>query len=179
MSSFDHGKEFITGWIHGRFNRGATCLDVGACDGNWWNRLGDYLTMDAVEIFQPNIEHNLLDEKYRKVYCSDVSQLEYNWYDLIIFGDVLEHMDVETAQRVLEYAKPRCRDMVISVPFLYRQGPMYGNQWEAHLQEDLTPELFDRRYPGFEIILRPLPNYAYYAKKWEDKNEDNETRKRK
>jgi len=54
--------------------------------------------------------------------------------------------------------------MIIAVPYLYRQGPMYGNQWEAHLQEDLTPELFDARYPGFRIIHRPVPNYAYYVK---------------
>ena len=167
MSSLGDGKEFVTGWVHGRFARGSTCLDVGACDGTWYNRLGDYLVMDAVEIFAPNISAHMLDKKYRNVWNTDVADLEYEWYDLIMFGDVIEHMSVEQAQKVIEYAKPRCRDMIIAVPFLYRQGPMYGNQWEAHLQEDLTPELFDRRYPGFEVICRPVPNYAYYARKIE------------
>jgi hypothetical protein len=152
-------------WIKGRFPLGSTCLDVGACDGNWYNLLGDYLVMDAVEIYQPSIDYHHLDEKYRKVYCTDIADFTYDWYDLIIFGDVIEHMTVEKAQKALEYAKPRCHNMLIAVPFLFRQGPIYGNQWEAHLQEDLTPELFDRRYPGFDIVNRPLPNYAYYIKK--------------
>lgn len=164
MSSFEQGKEFMAGWIRGRFEDGATCLDVGACDGNWWNRVGRFLTMDAVEIWQPNVDRHQLAQKYRQVWCMDVEELAYEHYDLIIFGDVIEHMAVEKAQRVIEYARPRCREMIIAVPYLYRQGPMYGNQWEAHLQEDLTPELFDARYPGFRIIHRPVPNYAYYVK---------------
>ena len=154
-------------WIKGRFPKGSTCLDVGACDGNWFNRLGDYLVMDAVEIYQPSIDYHHLTEKYRHVYCADIADLEYDGYDIIIFGDVIEHMPVEKAQKALEYAKPRCHDMLIAVPFLYRQGPIYGNQYEAHLQEDLTPELFDKRYPGFRILHRPLPNYAYYVKQEE------------
>lgn len=165
MSSYEHGKEFVTGWIHGRFKQGSTCLDVGPCDGNWFNRLGDYMVMDAVEIFAPNISTHHLDHKYRNVWCMDVADLTYDWYDLILFGDVIEHMTVEQAQKVLEYAKPRCAEMIVAVPFLYRQGAQYGNQWETHIQEDLTPELFDKRYPGFEIIHRPAPNYAYYALK--------------
>ena len=39
----------------------------------------------------------------------------------------------------------------------------YGNPFEAHLQEDLTPDSFAERYPGFRMIYRPKPNYAYYA----------------
>ena len=164
MSSFGEGKEFVTGWVHGRFEKGATCLDVGACDGIWYKRLGDYLVMDAVEVYKPNIERNGLEGMYRSVFCGDIANYEYEWYDLIIFGDVIEHMSVDTAQRVLEYAKSRCKDMIVSVPFLYRQGASYGNQWEAHIQEDLTPEVFERRYPDLKMIYYPLPNYAYYAK---------------
>ena len=65
MSSYTEGKEFLEGWIRGRFPEGSTCLDVGACDGNWFNRLGEYLVMDAVEIWQPNIEKHRLEDKYR------------------------------------------------------------------------------------------------------------------
>lgn len=168
MPSFDVGKDQMSWWLRGRFDKGATCLDVGACDGNWFNRIGDYFTMDAVEIYQPNIDYHHLSDKYRKVYCEDIADFTYSWYDLIIFGDVIEHMTVENAQRALEYAKNRCNEILIAVPFLYRQGPMYGNAHEAHIQEDLTPELFDKRYPGFQIINRPLPNYAYYIKESHD-----------
>lgn len=164
MSSFNEGKEFMSGWIRAKFKDGATCLDVGACDGNWLNRIGSFMTMDAVEIYQPNIDFHHLKDRYRNVWCKDIAEFEYDWYDLIIFGDVIEHMTVEQATKALEYAKPRCKEMIIAVPYLHRQGPIYGNMWEAHLQEDLTPELFNQRYPGFKIICKPFPNYAYYIK---------------
>ena len=163
MSSYTEGKEFLEGWIRGRFPEGSTCLDVGACDGNWFNRLGEYLVMDAVEIWQPNIEKHRLEDKYRQVFCGDAAELAYGDYDLVIFGDVIEHMTVEQAQQAIGYANEHCREILAAVPFLYRQGPMYGNRWEAHLQEDLTPEKFDERYPGFRMIYRPKPNYAYYV----------------
>ena len=165
MSSYAEGKEFMTGWIRGRFAKGDTCLDVGPCDGNWFHRLGSYLTMDAVEIFQPNIDRHRLAGKYRRVWCMDVADLEYDRYDLVLFGDVIEHMPVDRAQKAISYARERCREIIVAVPFLYRQGAMYGNQWERHIQDDLTPELFDERYPGFEMICRPKPNYAYYFMK--------------
>lgn len=160
MSSYYFGKDIVCAWIREKFSAGTEILDVGACDGIWQQLLPEY-TMDAVEIHGPNADRL---HGYRKVFRRDVDGLDYEHYDLIIFGDVIEHMAVEKAQRVIEYARPRCREMIIAVPYLYRQGPMYGNQWEAHLQEDLTPELFDARYPGFRIIHRPVPNYAYYVK---------------
>ncbi len=163
MSSYGEGKEFITGWIRGRFPERSACLDVGPCDGNWFNRLGDYLIMDAVEIWKPNIDRYQLDRKYRNIWCGDIAEAEYGYYDLILFGDVIEHMTVERAQKAINYARTRCREIIVAVPFLYRQGPKDGNPWEEHLQEDLTPEVFDERYPGFRMICRPKPNYAYYS----------------
>lgn len=163
MSSYAEGKEFLTGWIRGRFAQGDSCLDVGPCDGTWFNRLGGWMTMDAVEIYRPNIEYHGLENKYRNVWCMDAAELEYEWYDLVLFGDVIEHMTVEQAQKAIGYAKEHSGEILVAVPFLYRQGPMYGNQWEAHVQEDLTPEVFNERYPGFKLIYRPMPNYAYYV----------------
>lgn len=164
MGSYNEGKPEVVRWVKDHFPKGSTCLDVGACDGKWWYLLGDYLKMDAVEIFQPNIAMHDLKRKYNKVFYGDICGMEYGHYDLIIFGDVLEHMTVEKAQKVLKYAEPRCKDMVIGIPFLYSQDEIYGNPWEKHIQNDLTPELFDERYPGYEVIVRPLNEYCYYHK---------------
>lgn len=163
MGSYNYGKREVVEWVKNTFPKGSTCLDVGACDGKWHYLLGDYLAMDAVEIFLPNIDRFDLRKKYRIVYGVDIAYLPYKWYDLIIFGDVLEHMTVANAQKVVEYARPRCKDMIIAVPYLYTQPPIYGNQWEEHIQNDLTPEIFDQRYPGFEPIW--INNeYGYYHK---------------
>lgn len=162
MSSLQEGKKEAVEWIKAHFHQGDTCLDVGACDGTWYHLVGDYLEMDAVEIFRPYIKKHKLDEKYRKVFQENICLFKYDYYDLIIFGDVLEHMSVKAAQEVIAYAKPRCKNMLIAVPFESEQGAIRNNPWEVHIQPDLTPEKFEERYPGFKPIYQS-DNYAYYA----------------
>ena len=116
MGSYNEGKLEVVEWVKQNFPKGSTCLDVGACDGKWWKLLGDYLKMDAVEIFQPNIAIHDLKRKYNKVFYGDIFGLEYEHYDLIIFGDVLEHMTVEKAQAVRRTAWTVDR-RVFSKPF--------------------------------------------------------------
>ena len=72
-------------------------------------------------------------------------------------------MSVEKAQRVIEYAKGRCDDMIIAVPFKYPQEPYNDNIYEAHIQDDLTEEIFAERYKGFETLVW-FWNYCYYHK---------------
>lgn len=164
MASINDGKDTIVKWAKKVFNPYSTALDVGACDGKWHSLLGDHFTMDAVEIYQPNITKHKLKRKYRQVFNLDICDLEYRWYDLIIFGDVIEHLSVPDAQMVLRYAYPRCRDMIIAVPYLWSQDEIYGNQWEKHIQNDLTDEVFSIRYPWFERIIG-FNDYGYYHKR--------------
>lgn len=163
MASLNAGKAEIVYWAKKIFAEGATALDVGACDGKWYDLLGDYFNMDAVEIFAPNIKKNGLKKKYKTVYNLDIVDYEYKWYDLIIFGDVIEHMTVENAQKALAYAYPRCTDMIIAIPYLWSQPEIYGNKWELHIQNDLTDEIFHQRYKGFENIIK-YNDYGYYHK---------------
>lgn len=161
MASYEYGKAEIDNWIREHFPRGASCLDVGACDGKWSDMLRDYLIMDACEVWKPNIQEHDLQRKYRRVYNCSIQRMTYDWYDLIIFGDVIEHMEVSVAQFVLKIARRRCTDMIVAVPFLYPQDELYGNPYERHIQDDLTAEIFAERYEGFEEILN-LGRYCYY-----------------
>lgn len=163
MASLDIGKAEAVAWIKEHYQRGASCLDVGACGGRWWRLVGDYLTMDAVEIFEPYVKTGKLYKKYKNVFIADIRGFEYEHYDLIIFGDVLEHMSVEDAQKVIRYAWNRCDNMLIAVPYGWKQGAIHGNPHEVHIQDDLTPELFDSRYPGFTPIYQ-TDLYAYYVR---------------
>lgn len=159
MSSYEEGKAEAITWIHEHVRQGASCLDVGACDGKWFDLLGDYLEMDAVEIWEPNI--SLLQGKYNRIINDDIANVVYDHYDLIIFGDVLEHMPVRNAQRVLAYADEHSTDYIVAVPYNYYQGAIYGNPYERHLQPDLTPEIVLERYPQLEPIAI-YPGYGYY-----------------
>ena len=161
MASYNFGKEVIVKWLKEDFPEGSTALDVGACDGKWVKLLGDHFVMDAVEAFGPNAAS--LPPTYKRVFVTDIADHDYEWYDLIIFGDVIEHMSVEKAQKVINYAWPRCKDMVIAVPYQYPQEAIYGNPWEVHIQDDLTPEIFNDRYPGFKLVWGNS-EYGYYRK---------------
>ena len=164
MPSLDAGKEYVCSWIRKWFRTEARILDVGACDGKWRQLLPEYRNMDAVEAWGPNCEKIL--HMYRKVFYQDIRDFVFaEAYDLIIFGDVIEHMPVRDAQKVLRTAKAHCRDLIVGVPFLWPQDAYDGNPYEVHIQSDLTPELFAERYPWLEILLRPEERYCYYHKR--------------
>lgn len=119
--------------------------------------------MDAVEAWRPYIAKYKLADKQRKLtHASVVDHNEFD-YDVILFGDILEHLSVKDAQKVVAKMYPRCKELVIAVPFLYKQDAINHNPFEIHIQEDLTPEIFAERYPGF-IPLVQNKKYAYYIK---------------
>ena len=162
MSSYRQGKPEVKFWLVQHLSNGAEVLDVGACDGVWANILGEWYVMDAVEAWTPNVETFRLSEKYRTVYRTEIQSFTYDHYDLVIFGDVIEHMTVVDAQKVLAYAREHSDMVIVAVPFLFKQDAIYGNPYERHIQDDLTNQLFLERYPDFEPIIL-YPNYGYYV----------------
>ena len=162
MASWDIGMDETIAWIKDNMKEGDTALDVGACDGKWADWINGYLTLDAIEIFEPYVEKYNLLKKYREVFVSDIVNFEYEHYDLVIFGDVLEHLTVENAQKVINYAKKHATHIIVVVPYYYKQEPYDDNEYERHIQDDLNEEIFDERYPGFEILEHPAWNYTYY-----------------
>ena len=161
MSSYRQGKPEVKFWLAQHLSNGSEVLDVGACDGVWFNMLSEWYTMDAVEVWKPNIEQYRLGEKYRSVFNVKIQDFTFDHYDLVLFGDVIEHMTVEDAQAVLTYAKEHSDMVIVAVPFLFKQDAIYGNPYERHIQDDLTNQLFLERYPDFEPIIL-YKNYGYY-----------------
>ena len=162
MSSYRQGKPEVKFWLAQHLSNGAEVLDVGACDGVWANILGEWYDMDAVEAWGPNIDKYKLTEKYLSVYETEIQDFYYDHYDLVLFGDVIEHMTVEDAQMVLAYAKEHSDMVIVAVPFLFKQDAIYGNPYERHIQDDLTHNIFMERYPDFQPIVL-FPNYGYYV----------------
>ncbi len=158
-------KEEVKEYLKSKFNEDAKILDVGPGRGTYYDLLYDsFKNIDAVEVFKPNIERFDLEEKYNKVYNSDIKDFKYDYYDVIIFGDVIEHLEIEEAQRVLEYAYNRCKEMIVAVPYCYPQGIQEDNIFEIHKQPDLTPENVLERYPMIKLLSKN-DVYGYYVKK--------------
>ena len=165
-TSYKLFKPEITSWIFKNFKQNAEILDVGAGSGTYYKLLGKWFkNIDAVEIFQPNIENFNLEEKYRKVFNCNIVDFEYQFYDLIIFGDVLEHLTVEDAQMVLNYAFDRCKNLVVALPYLLDSGHKNENKYEIHIQNDLTKEIVAKRYPKLKLLYGN-DIYGYYVKEY-------------
>ena len=163
--SYEFYKPEIKEYLKNKFKGNAKILDVGAGCGTYYDLLHDYFRyVDAVEVFKPNIENYNLKQKYHKVYNIDIKDFEYGNYDIIIFGDVIEHLEVEEAQKVLEYAYNRCKEMIVAVPYELEQGIEEDNIYEIHKQADLTDEIMKERYPYLKLLYKN-DVYGYYVKK--------------
>lgn len=159
--SYKFFKEGLREYLINKYPEKSVILDVGAGGGTYALLLGDYFELDAVEVYKPNAEY--IEGKYRKVFNEDIRDFKYGQYDVIIFGDVLEHLEVNEAQKVLEYAIPRCSEMIVAVPYQYEQGEIYGNKYEIHKQDDLTPEIVIERYPYLRLLFGN-DKYGYYVR---------------
>lgn len=160
-TSYEYFKEDIRNYVKEKYPD-ATILDVGAGKGTYYDLL-KYDNMDAVEVFKPNIEKYNLENKYRRVINADIRGLEYSNYDLIIFGDIIEHLEVNEAKTVLEYAYKHSKEMIVAVPYQYKQGIVDDNEYEIHKQDDLTNEIFLERYPFMKLLIGN-DIYGYYVK---------------
>ena len=148
------GKQETKQFLNKRHPGRATILDVGAGKGTYAMLLDSKYIMDAIEIFKPYIEKFKIHRLYRKVMEMDVRDYEFDQkYDIVIMGDVLEHLSFEDARKFINKAKQNCDTIIVQVPYLFRQGPANNNQAETHIQDDLTPELFAERYPEFDVLI--------------------------
>lgn len=164
-TSYSEYKLEIVDYIRKHFKRKSWVLDVGAGCGTYADYLKGYFkNIDAVEVFEPNIINFDLKKKYKHVYNVDIREFEFVFYDLIIMGDVLEHLTVEEAKKVLDYMLPRCKEIIVAVPYLMPQGIEEDNVYEIHKQDDLTPEIMEKRYPQLKCLYQNQW-CGYYIKK--------------
>lgn len=152
------GKDFVRAFftLEKRVN---SVLDIGPGAGVYYDLLHPYVAADywcAVEIWAPYIEQFKLREKYDEVVIADVDWFDWDAagsFDLVIFGDVLEHMPRSSAERAIARAIGHARYVVISIPIThYPQGAEMGNPFEAHVtswtDESVREDLLD----GYEIL---------------------------
>lgn len=162
--SYSDFKNEIKEYIFDNFNKESTILDVGPGIGTYYDLLKDkFQKIDCVEIFKKNIEIFNLNDKYRKVYNQNIKDYKYEYYDLIIMGDIIEHLNIKDATQVLKYALNKCKEIIVAVPYEYSQGIEEGNIYEVHIQDDLTEEIMKKRYPYLKLLYGNS-KYGYFIK---------------
>jgi predicted TPR repeat methyltransferase len=118
--------------------RPTTLLDVGPGMGTYSNLLRDVTpgaSWSCVEVFQPYVQLFDLQSKYDTIHCADIRY--FSWptvYDVVILGDVLEHLTLADALTVWSTARANARYIALSIPIIeYPQGAQHGNVHEAHM----------------------------------------------
>jgi hypothetical protein len=118
----------------------ATCLDVGVGAG----KVGAIVKAACPECTLVGIEaHGPYAERfkqqwscYQKVHIGDALQvstlMSKNRFDLVVFGDVLEHMWVHEAKAALSYWADRSKAVVAIWPTGYQQDEVEGATSEIH-----------------------------------------------
>lgn len=177
-TSFEIGKLEIRDFLLQFCSKETRVLDVGPGQGNYSFLLRQHVgSIDACEIHKPYIRRHKLEEKYDTVYNMSVTDFhDFDKYDLIIMGDVLEHLTVDESKEVIEKCK-NVNQLMIAVPFEMKQSAEFGKPAsEEHVQDDLTPEIFLERYSNFDpaiLVKRQRKfkihasdySYGYYVRK--------------
>lgn len=118
-------------------------LDIGAGSGTYADLLLEkdrgtrhYPHETAIEIHAPYVERFGLRRKYDEVIVGDARTVPFPVAEVVILGDVLEHMSFEDARAVWAKARAACTTAVfLSLPIIeWVQGESEGNAHEAHLE---------------------------------------------
>ena len=144
---------------------GTKILDVGPGAGTYWN-LFQHLgyKMDCIEIHEPYIKQFDLKSKYDNVYIGNIMDFDIKEYDCIVMGDILEHLTIKDAQKIIQNITSNKQKCLVAIPYEMEQGEQEGNIYETHLQPDLTRENMKERYPQLKHLIGN-EKYGYYINK--------------
>lgn len=151
--------EEILRYLRENFDDNIKILDVGAGDGKWAHVLTPYFkNIDAVEIFPEYIRTHNLNEIYQNVFQVDIMNFNFDYYDVIIFGDTWEHLSFQECQKWLSKNKSKFGELIIIVPFKHDQDGSglfdleVHNPAGKHKQSDLDIQTMIRRYPILKLM---------------------------
>lgn len=127
-------------------------LDVGAGAGNWldWLAKNNFKgSVDALEVWEPYIRKFKLQKRYDKVIQVDARDWDDWNYDVVILGDIVEHMTKGDAVALVEKIGEQARYVLIALPIIhYHQGALDGNPYEVHVKEDWSHEEMLETFPN-------------------------------
>jgi predicted TPR repeat methyltransferase len=154
-NSSNEGKQWIFDFFRSLSGSVKSVLDLGAGSGNYQKMMSPETpnaSWSAVEIFKPYIDHYKLDRIYNKVIHADIRQFSsLESYDVVIAGDVLEHMTKNEAISVVMNLLPFCKYFIISIPIVkWEQGEIDGNPYEAHVKDDWSHEEVISTFPHIQ-----------------------------
>ena len=119
-------------------------LDIGPGVGTYAKLLAGpaVSTMTGIEVHEPYVHTYRLHRYYDELIVGDAREVEFPGADVVILGDVAEHMSEAEALALWQKAGRAARAAVyLSIPIVpYPQGEIEGNHHEVHVVDDWNHE---------------------------------------
>ncbi len=119
-------------------------LDIGPGVGTYAKLLaGPHVSrLTGIEIWQPYVDTYRLHEYYDEIVVGDARKVDLPTADVVIVGDVAEHMTEADALTLWERcAEAAGKAVYLSIPIVhYPQHEIEGNPHEIHVDEDWNHE---------------------------------------
>lgn len=141
-------------------------LDIGPGKGKYGRYLREAApgaTINAMEIEAEYIERFDLRRVYDHVRIAPAVRLtdEPNaLWDVVVLGDVLEHMPKSHGLDLLHFLVYRARYLWVQWPMRYLQGPMDGFRHEAHVSVWTEADIIGLNADYVKFEIAPLEGYA-------------------
>lgn len=151
--SSKQGKPETLKWIADNKDNINSILDIGAGSGTYYKLLSTIkpFKWSAIEAWKSYIEEFNLKKMYDIVYNEDVRNFEWREnYDLVIAGDVLEHMNKADAEILVEKILNHADTLIISIPITHMpQEAINDNPFEFHVKDNWTHQEVQSTWGSF------------------------------
>jgi hypothetical protein len=153
MSS-EQGKDWTRERVHelARQHGPLRILDVGPGVGTYARLLAgpDVAHITGLEVWEPYLTTYHLHDYYDELVVGDVRTTPLPEVDVVVLGDVLEHMARDEAVEVWRRAAEAARVAVyLSLPVVhYPQHEIEDNPFEVHVEEDWDAESVVAAFDG-------------------------------
>ena len=154
-----------------------TVLDIGAGEGTYAKlvvsagvEFNAYWT--GIEAWGPYVKSFNLMDWYNNVVIADACYVDYRKVnnghsDLVVAGDVLEHMTKTEAKELIAELKKHSSNIIISIPLVHLDQAAYkGNWFEKHIDhwhfKEMQAELSDGLV---ESVEGPTLGYFWWEKR--------------
>jgi predicted TPR repeat methyltransferase len=144
--SLTSGKAETLAWFQANETSINTVVDIGPGSGTYVKLIREDAkccvdaTWIGVEIWTKYIEEFKLKERYNQIVNADVRTVDWSELapDVVIAGDVLEHMTKEDAVALVDRILAVAKTLIVSIPIRHmpQDEHAYENPHEAHIKDD-------------------------------------------
>jgi len=132
------GKDWVS-CIYKSLKGVRTVLDVGVGIGTYYHQLQNLNSPKkfwiGVEVFKPYIKKYKLDKHYSLIINANIMNVKDLYHvDLVIFGDVLEHLTKVNAEKIIKRFQGISKYMIFVLPLgVSTQDKVNNNAYEKHI----------------------------------------------